>query len=92
MHEPPILYDGPEGIVSGPGAEEDIVFLLNLGNGTQDGRLYPDGTIIYGRSHTTHHGSVAVHTRALVTMTPEEAEPYKAFLRSKGVTLPHVMP
>lgn len=80
-----MIYDGPEGVIEGPGAEDDIAFVLDLGNGALNAHLYPDGSIVYSRPHTVTLGEIVLRQSQPVEMTPEEAAPYKAFLRTKGV-------
>jgi SPP1 gp7 family putative phage head morphogenesis protein len=86
-----VLYFGPEGFaVKGPDSDE-ILFSLNLGNGQEGETLCPDGTILTHGGGCKKVGGIHISWPEFKTWTPEEAEPYKAFLRSKGVTLPHVM-
>jgi SPP1 gp7 family putative phage head morphogenesis protein len=85
-----VLYLGPEGFaVTGPDSG-DILFSLNLGHGQKGETLRPDGTILTHGGGSKKIGHIRATWPTLKTWTPEEAEPYKAFLRSKGVTLPHV--
>jgi len=85
-----LLYDGPEGFAATGAGEEDIIFSLNLGNGQEGETLRPDGTILTHGGGSKKIGRIRATWPTLKVWTPEEAEPYKAFLRSKGVTLPHV--
>jgi len=61
------------------------------GNGQEGETLCPDGTILTHGGGCKKVGRIHISWPEFKTWTPEEAEPYKAFLRSKGVTLPHVM-
>ena len=86
-----VLYYGAEGFAATGGGDDEITFSLNLGNGQEGETLRPDGTILTHGGGSKKIGHIRATWPTLKVWTPEEAEPYKAFLRSKGVTLPHVM-
>jgi hypothetical protein len=86
-----LLYDGPEGFAATWEGTDEILFSLNLGDGQEGETIRPDGTIETHGGKCERFGGITISRPILKVWTPEEAEPYKAFLRSKGVTLPHVM-
>ena len=87
-----VLYDGPEGFAATGVQEGDsISFYLDLGSVRGMADILPDGTIICHGGGPAQVGPIHASWPETVVWTPEEAEPYKAFLRSKGITLPHVM-
>ena len=90
-NEVEILWQGPEGHALAGGGEDRLVFALNLGEGVHMGHIHPDGRTISFGGGSASRGEVHVSWSDEKHWTSEEAEPYKAFLRSKGITLPHVM-
>ena len=88
---PELLFDGPEGVAGLDEELDRVVFVLDVGRGPTEAEVDRRGQVrSYGGHSESDEGfHVAWSTQKI--WTPEEAEPYKAFLRSKGVTLPHVM-
>ncbi len=88
---PDLLFEGPEGVA---GLDEDldrVVFVLDVGRGLTEAEVDHRGRMRSFSGHSESDGGIHVAWSTQKVWTPEEAEPYKAFLRSKGVTLPHVM-
>ena len=86
-----VLYQGAEGVVVGGGTGDNLCFTLDVGYGVEMAEIWPDGTMISYGGGEKKFSTITVSWPEEKVWTPEEAEPYKAFLRSKGVTLPHVM-
>jgi len=74
-----------------PPNRDRALFSLNIGDGQVGETLRPDGTILTHGGGSKKIGHIRATWPEEKVWTPEEAEPYKAFLRSKGITLPHVM-
>ena len=89
--EAKVLYQGVEGVVVGGGKGDNLCFTLDIGFGVEMADIWPDGTMISYGGGEKKFSTITVAWPEEKVWTPEEAEPYKAFLRSKGVTLPHVM-
>lgn len=85
-----ILYDGPEGTVGFGGPDEEITFLLDLGEGLVGQTIRSDGTVISYEGGEEWCGTSQILWSDMKVWTAEEAAPLKAFLRAKGITLPHV--
>ena len=86
------LYRGLEGVVTHNLDTGRIAFCLNLGSDVEMGAINADGILssFEGDSLALSNG-IWISKSEVKVWTAEEAEPYKAFLRSKGITLPHVM-
>lgn len=88
-----ILFHGEEGSAVYNPREDRIAMSLDLGQGRLGALLlYPDGTIRCLGGGATTVGTIHISWPTQRDLSPMEAETYNAFHRSKGVTLPHVMP
>lgn len=88
-----VLFQGKEGAALYNPTDNLIAMSIDVGQGKIGALyLYEDGTMVCFGGGATEGGAVKIGWSTQRDLTPEEAEPYKAFLRSKGVTLPHVMP
>jgi len=85
------FYNGPEGAAGYVPASDTITVMLRLdGEGTR-ADIFRDGTILVRESKSRKIGPVMVFADRQVEMEESKASRLRAFLRSKGFTLPHVM-
>ena len=86
------FYNGPEGAAGYAPASDTITVMLRLdGEGTR-ADIFRDGTILVRESKSRKIGPVKVFADRQVEMEENKASRLRAFLRSKGFTMPHVMP
>lgn len=85
------FYSGPEGAAGYVPTSDTITAMLRLDGEGMLADIYRDGTILVRESRSKRIGPITWCADRLVEMEPTKASKLRAFLRSHGFNLPHVM-
>ena len=85
-----ILWQGPEGHALVADNDSRIVFALKLGKEVEMGHIFPDGRVESFGGGSIEIAGLKISWPEQWTWKAKKSSRLKAFLRSKGVTLPHV--